>query len=511
MSAVDPISKPQVEGSGLVSWRRLSARMLVVHVAEELVRAVPILFGLLIAGRHSGGALWGLAAAGLLVLHGILRWVTTTYRITPEQVQVRRGTVRRNVLTVPRDRVRTVDVTAHALHRVLGLARLTIGTGRSDRRDPGLRLDALPAPDAARLRDELLHRRGVAAGGAAVAVGADPVTGPGDELARLRPRWIAYGPFTLSGVVTVAVLAGFGSRVISEANIDPQRFGALRSLADAIGSSPLPVVIVLALVATLALVALASTVGYALAFWQFRLTRTDGGTLHVTRGLITTRATTIEERRLRGVELSEPLGLRAVGGARCIAIATGLRVGRGAERGGSLLLPPAPRAEAERVVTAVLGSEEPLRVALISHGPVARRRRFTRALAGAALPIAVLALLWAAAGVSGWAPRGALALLPLAALLAADRARSLGHALTGGLLVSRRGSLVRRRAMLASDGIVGWTLRRSPFQRRGGLATLVATTAAGRQRYELQDVELTEALRVIEAATPALLTPFLVR
>ena len=105
-----------------------------------------------------------------------------------------------------------------------------------------------------------------------------------------------------------------------------------------------PPALAVAAVAALVLVAVvvASTVGYALAFWDFRLTRHPRGTLHVTRGLITTRATTIEERRLHGAEISEPLLLRMVAGARLIAIATGLRVGRGAERGGSLLVPPAP-------------------------------------------------------------------------------------------------------------------------------------------------------------------------
>ena len=61
----------------------------------------------------------------------------------------------------------------------------------------------------------------------------------------------------------------------------------------------------------IAVVAVFSTLGYVLAFWSFRLSRTDSGTLHLSRGLLTTRATTIEERRLRGVELSEPLLLRA--------------------------------------------------------------------------------------------------------------------------------------------------------------------------------------------------------
>jgi putative membrane protein len=65
--------------------------------------------------------------------------------------------------------------------------------------------------------------------------------------------------------------------------------------------------------------------------------------------------------------------------------------------------------------------------------------------------------------------------------------------------------------MLTIDGIIGWNLRRSFFQRRAGLATLVATTAAGRQRYAVEDVPLDEAVRVAERALPDLLAQFLVR
>ena len=73
------------------------------------------------------------------------------------------------------------------------------------------------------------------------------------------------------------------------------------------------------------------------------------------------------------------------------------------------------------------------------------------------------------------------------------------------------GSLVRRRVMLSRDGIIGWNVRQSFFQRRSGLATLIATTAAGHQRYAIVDVELAEALRVADSALPGLVTPFLVR
>jgi putative membrane protein len=50
---------------------------------------------------------------------------------------------------------------------------------------------------------------------------------------------------------------------------------------------------------------------------------------------------------------------------------------------------------------------------------------------------------------------------------------------------------------------------RSFFQRRAGLVTLTATTAAGDQAYAILDVTPDEAVRVAEAAAPGLLAPFL--
>ena len=489
-------------------WRRLSTRMLLVHPVQALLQFLPALIGLLIAGTTSGtGPLYGLLGAAAAVAIGVLRWLTTSYRISPEQVQVRRGVLSRRVVSVPRDRIRTVDVSAPALHRVLGLARVTVGTGLSDRStNDGLRLDALSAPAAAELRDELLHRRPGRASGTT----GEPAPAAGTELARLSPRWIGYGPFTLSGLVTVGVVAAFLSRLVNEFHVDPTRYGATRELADRVLHTSVPLLVGEVVVGLVVLAAIASTAGYVLAFWGFRLTRTPGGTLHVTRGLITTRAITLEERRLRGVEVSEPLLLRAVHGARCIAIATGLRVGRGAERGGSLLLPSAPRAEVRRVAVAVLRRAEPIEVPLTRHGRAARRRRYTRALVPCALLVVAAAVLWVVVGLPGWVPVASLALLVGAVLVAADRYRGLGHALVDGTLVTGRGSLVRRRCALPTDGIIGWNLHRSFFQRRAGLVTLTATTAGGEQAYRVQDVPAGTATALADAALPGLLTPFLV-
>jgi putative membrane protein len=486
-------------------WRRLDRRMLILLPVQEVLRAFPLLVGLLVAGSSSGGGPeWSLIGAALAIAAGTLRWFTTTYRITTDQVQVRRGLVRRRTLTVLRDRLRTVDVTAHALHRVLGVARVTIGTGRSDRRDDGgLKLDGLSVQEAAQVRQILLSKPAATVATAAATTGAAEV-----ELARWHPGWIAYGPFTLSGIVTVLVVAGFGYRIVSAANVNPARFGPIHSLLHDLGRTS-PALLVLAVIATAAVViTLFSTVGYVLAFWNFRLTRQLSGTLHVTRGLVTTRAVTIDENRLRGIEFSEPLLLRAVRGARCIAIATGLRVGRGAERGGSMLLPPAPRRVAVAVAAAILGDADPMRCQLIGHGSIARRRRYNRVLLVMIPLLAILVTAWWLGALPAWPWQAGLVGLAAGIPLAADRFHSLGHAVVGGRLVARSGSLVRRRCILSADGIIGWNLDQSFFQRRSHLATLTATTAAGRQAYQVQDVGLAEAARVAEQARPGLLAPF---
>jgi putative membrane protein len=492
-----------------VPWRRLSVRMLAVHPVREVLRAWPVLIGVLFLGTRSGvgGGLWGLIGVGFVVVMGLMRWFTTTYRISAEQVQVRRGLLRRETLTVPRDRVRTVDITASPLHRVLGLALVTVGTGRTDRKNDGLKLDALTAEEAGRLRVELLDRS-TAAPATVEGVPAPPPT-PEIVLAELRPGWLRFAPFSLSGLVTVAVTIGFLFRLANEAKIQVDQLGPVKDATDELSRTAVWLAVVQVAIVFLIIVAIFSTVAYVVAYYGFRLTRQPGGTLHIVRGLLTRRSITIEERRLRGTELSEPLPLRLAGGARTLAIATGLRVGRGAERGGSLLVPPAPRAEAQRVAGDVLRDVAPVRAPLTRHGTRARLRRYTRALLGTGVIVGVLAALWWLVHWPSWPVTVALFLIPVAVLLAEDRYRNLGHALVGDTFVVRQGSLVRRRNMLVRDGIIGFNFRQSLFQRRAGVVTVEATTAGGRQRYVALDVPAGLAAGVADAAVPGLLTPFL--
>lgn len=506
-------------GPASEGWLRLSPRALAVRPLTDLLRSAPVLIGVIYEGTRGGkNAYWGLGFAALAVLLGIWRWFGTRYQITDERVYVRRGLLAPKVLSTPRAGVRSVDLTAHALYRMLGVAEVKIGTGRNDKREgEAFKLNALRVTEAENLRALLLGSRAAAASASAASAGPDASCARADspaaesELVVFRPSWIRFAPLTLTGLVILGVLVGFVTQAGRDAGVDLTSLGPVHAAARDLGRMPLAESIPVGALILLAAMVIVSVLGYVAVFWNFRLARTGLGSLRVTRGLISTRATTIDEARLRGVEISEPLSLRAAGGARCLAITTGLRVGGGAERGGTVLLPPAPRAVANDVAARILGvPEELIRVELMPHGPAARRRRELRALIPLLVLCAAAALvLGSTHRLSPWDALPMAALAVLAVLLGRDRYRGLGHRLVGEWLVLSTGSLVRRRSILNVHGVVGWRLRQSWFQRRRGLVSMTATTAAGKQAYTVADVPLAEALTFLTAATPDLVSPFL--
>jgi putative membrane protein len=210
---------------------------------------------------------------------------------------------------------------------------------------------------------------------------------------------------------------------------------------------------------------------------------------------------------MRGAEVVEPLLLRAGRGAQTRALSTGLS--RDAQ--GGALLPPAPRSEAHRVASAAL-RQHPAEITLAplrAHPRAALRRRLTRALGPAALLVAGAFLLGHALPSVSWLGPASLVLLPAAALVALDRFRNLGHQLTARYLVTRRGSIQRRTVALQRSGVIGWTFRQSLFQRRAGVVTVEAITAAGAGGYEVLDVAVSDGVALADAAVPGLLTRFL--
>ncbi|MDT5334317.1 MAG: putative rane protein [Mycobacterium sp.] len=464
MSSDRPAAEDQV-------WQRLSPRMLLVHPVHEVLRQIPLLIGSVVLGSATGNPMWTLFGLVLIVGYGVARWFTTTYRIDTEQVQLRTGVLQRNVLSVPRNRIRSVSTDARLLHRLLGLTVLRVSTGQEAKGDTAFALDAVQAEQVPSLRAILLAD--------SLTPAVEGASEPGRELARWQPSWLRYSPLSFTGLamilaaVGLAYQAGVGAALqnsrIAQSGVDvAERFGVVASVV---------VISVVVLVASVVLSVLRSLVTYGNL-----VLRRDADALHLEHGMLRVREQTYDMRRLRGGTLREPLLVRLFGGARLDAVMTG--VGGAGEA--SLLLPPCPRATAETVLAELIARPEAVTGALRGHGAVATRRRWTRALALPAVLLVAMVALYAWTPVWMWSVLAVLAVC--CALLAFDRSRALGHRVDAQWLVARAGSLDRRRDCIAAAGIIGWTVRQTLLQRRAGVATLIAATAAGVKSYRVIDV-----------------------
>ncbi|MCX4773312.1 Bacterial membrane flanked domain protein [Streptomyces sp. ADI92-24] len=512
-TAPDEASLGEGRADGLAppaDWRRLDRRTVLlaalVTAGVAAGAAVPTALGL--SGRLGSGpaVAWVLTGAVLLIASGAggdyVRWRRTRYRVGADRVELHTGLLLVKRRSLARERIRSVDLTAHPLQRVLGLVTVRIGTGEHTGGESTLELDPVLRAEGERLRRALLARGLTATSG----------SHREGELVSLDPRWIRYAPVSF----VAPALGGAAAGAVLQVS---DWFGAQGQVIEWVGdryrdTSLLSVIVLLAVAGVLAGVVGALGLWVEM-WWNYRLEREPGGTLRIRRGLLTSRSVSIEERRLRGVDLVEPLGVRLLGAARVDAITTGLAKDDEEQHGNhNTLLPAAPRPVAGAVAAAVLReTTSPTGAPLTAHPATARGRRLRRALWAVLAPVLVLALLGALlTPVLLWIALGcAVVGLPAGVLLARDAYRGLGHALSGAYLVTRSGALRRSTAALERAGVIGWTVRQSYFQRRAGLLNITATTAAGAGAYTVYDADAAEGLDFASEAVQGLLEPFLER
>ncbi|MCX4096062.1 PH domain-containing protein [Nocardia sp. alder85J] len=592
-------------------WHHLDRRMLLLHPVREVVRYIPVLLATVIIGTRNDNPMWGLAALTVIVAMAVTRWFTTTYRLGPDTVELRRGLLQRKTLTVPRSRIRSVDVRADLLHRLLGLAVLTIGTGQRADREERFHLDGVDARAVPALRAALMSparapatvqpddrvaarpHSGTPGGGpapldraqsrpvvvgstaapappidapgpaAAVPARAEPVPGDhldarvrvapdgtpgrgaletfgesvdalrgrylgesepdGVEIGHWRAGWVRYAPLSLTGLAIFGPLVGLASQYGATDRL--VRSDAVQGLGRHSGVY-LAVVALTGIAILLVVSAAAACLRYLTTYFGLRVID-DGSRLHISHGLFTTRQITLDLSRLRGATVNEPLLLRLAGAAELEAVMTGTRTRQ-------RILPQAPRGAVDHTLAHLLSetvraarpasdTNSPAQhhdsaeawalvtAAPVRHGPRAHRRRYIRALAPVLL--ATLIILGISLGgnhIPGWVWAILVLLGIVAAVVAEDRYRGLGHVVLPGSgarptwLITRSGSLDRERHCLEAPGVIGWTVRRTFFQRRAGLATVVAATAAGKKRYHVQDVPIDLAWALVEAVTPGM-------
>ena len=490
-------------------WQRLSPQSLKVTallmVAAAIAGAVPTAIGI------SSATGWPIAltivTAGAVVLiatvtaFDAVRLNITRYRVTDTRVEMTTGLLFKQRRSLARERIRSVDLTAHPLLRYFGVVKVKVGTGESGSASTAtnqqtLTLDPVSRTEADRLRAELLRRDTT-----------DDAEQTERHLATWQPRWLRYAPLSFLTPTLAAAAIGLTFQV-----------------SDWFGRGGLPVEIVHNLIndhglwqvlgtglATLLLLGVIGSLAFqGEAWWNHRLDREPGGTLRVRRGLLVSRSLSLEEKRIRGIDIVEPLGIRSAKAARLDVVAIGLKSQQNPDL--TTLVPAAPRTVVTTAAEAVIGSTD---VDLTPHPRGARTRRLRWACLVLLIMLATITgvpQLWSTPDTVNRIIVICAALINLTAVWAAvDSYNALGHGFNRGYLVTRKGSIRRSTVHLDRTGIIGWRIKQSIFQRRLGLATLDATTAAGKGHYAVLDADEHEVIDFADNAVPGLLEPFIIR
>ncbi|MCC6829856.1 MAG: PH domain-containing protein [Thermoleophilia bacterium] len=441
--------------TGAAAEGRLHPLAAVLYGVRVIRNTVPLLLAGLVTDVPRPVLAVAIAAVLLAgVPYGLLSWWRFRYRVEAGRLVVDAGVLVRRNRVVPLERIRGVSLDEPVLHRVFGLVRARVEAAAAGDQKGELALAAVSRDQAERLRDAVLR-----AGDAPAATAAAAAPPP---LAAMRPGRLALAGATSARFVLVpAAAAGGLLNFADDVGLDGLLRDGAGRVADRAPHSA--VSIALAVAAAAVFVTLLAAAGSVIADWAFEL-RAEGPRLATVRGLLSRRRTTVDRRRVLGVEVCDSPVRRALGMAAIVAPVGGFGVSKDGDSAGRVrLLPLADADEIARVTAEVAPGDAP---PLLPHPRSGLPRRVGRATVpplAVAIGAAVLGWWW----VAGLAALAAAAMVPVAF----DRHRNLGHA-AGRWLVLRSGSLARRHSRLDPGAIVATRVRSSPFQRRRGLCSV---------------------------------------
>ena len=390
------------------------------------------------------------ALAFLVVLVGIgsVSWWRLTFWLDGDgDLRVDSGLLQRSSRRLQLSRLQNVDVVSPIVARVFGLVELRVEVAGSG--DSHVVLRYLPRSEADRLRETILAS-------ARRHDGAKPVEAQLDE-----SRILAQVP-------TGRLLAGLLMRSLTVGLLIASVLFVMLTLVTE-GASGLILAILTGGVPLLAVV------GEFLTYYGFTVSQTNEG-LRVRHGLLSTQARTIPPGRVHAVELIAPLLWRWRGWVRVRLTIAGVGAGTDEQRGREVLLPVAPRAEAEAVISLVLPGVD------------------------------LESLEWVSA------PRAARWRSPV-------QWRQLAYCVTPSAIATRSGRVTRRVDIAPHARVQSVRVTRGPWQELLALASVHADTAPGpvrvvarhlpeRQARQLADAEaarvLDATLAVQRSATPRL-------
>ena len=456
-----------------------------------------------------GSLAWAILLVVLAIgAAALLRYWFFRFKLEEDRILIRQGFVKRTALDLPFDRVQGINVERSLVDRILGLVTVrldTAGTATAEGRLPAVNTE---------LADWLRNRvdrgqRGKRVGDDDRAHALDQPDTGAEGFAGLRES--ASTPATGEVLVSLTnrdmlrigladrkalVLAGALAALAQAAEpFEDAILGILDRLQTAVanlGTFSQATAVILVVLAGLFVLFLAVIIGAFLRHHGFTLWR-QGTAFRSRGGLLTQKEVVVETAKIQQLRLSQNLVLRWFGRYRLEALPAGAMPVPGGDNPGNLeiaenlTVPLLDGSAADQMRRQVFGTEAPgLTLIPASPGFTRVSPYYIRAvvLRSVAVPVlggAVFTLAqWGPAAIAG-APFAAWSVvwLVLSGLIGLQSWRRCGYVHDDEGLASRRGLVGSRVDAFLFRKVQGVTVKRSPLQRRTGLATLEVHLSSG--------------------------------
>ena len=446
-------------------------------VAQLRQFAFPLI--LVLFTSRSGKWGWELGAlifAIVSTLFAVARYLSFRLRYDPSELVIRSGILFRTVRHIPYERIQNLDAVQNVAHRMFGVMEIRVQTASGIA--PEATLSVVPVHAYDEMRRHVFAERRTNEEATEVSARLDDADRPADALLTLSPRELLLAGFLQArGTAIVAAILG----VVFELDLVERAVDAivgsgaswLRVDLGSLAGGPVlrSVLAVTLLVGLLVLIRLVAALRTAIRLYGFQLVR-RGEDLRTEYGYFTRVSATVPIRRIQTITLREgPLHL--LFGRVSIAIQSVGGVSTDDHLDRKVWIAPAIETKA---AWTFLASIIPMLDVAEDDWQRAAPGAFARLLRVRLGAVILIAMALAIPSPLGAAV--ALLLLGAAGFVdARQRARRLGWALQGELVLARRGWLWRETTITSMPRIQAVERTETPFDRRTAMGSVYVDTA----------------------------------